>query len=168
MAWEEPSDKDQQDKIPVTGLYKAVEIITAAILILMAVYLVAAWKSLPDKLPMHYNAAGEIDRWSSKRELILLPVIAVFVYGLITLVSAFPSSWNIPVKVTRENRKRVYQGIKSMLVFMKLEVMVLFAYLELEIIHLRELPGAFLGTVLLLIFGTLAYYMLRLNRISKK
>ena len=26
-------------------------------------YLTAGWDSFPDRIPAHYNAAGEIDRW---------------------------------------------------------------------------------------------------------
>ncbi len=32
---------------------------------------------LPDRVPLHYNFAGEIDRWGSKWELLLLPGIVV-------------------------------------------------------------------------------------------
>lgn len=34
---------------------------------------------LPDKVPMHYNFYGQIDRYGSKYELFLFPVITVFV-----------------------------------------------------------------------------------------
>jgi uncharacterized membrane protein len=83
MARKEPTNRDDQDKIPGTWLLRMIEIVAAAVLILMAVYPIVAWKTLPDQMPMHYNAAGEIDRWSSKRELIFLPLTAVFIYVLL-------------------------------------------------------------------------------------
>jgi hypothetical protein len=55
-----------------------------------------------------------------------------------------------------------------MLVLMKLEVIVLFAYLEYHIIGLRELPGSFLGIVLIVIFGTMIYFIRRMYKVAKR
>jgi uncharacterized membrane protein len=50
------------------------------------VYLAFVWKSLPEKVPMHWNYKGEIDNWGGKYSLIvLLFFLTVFVY-LIMLV----------------------------------------------------------------------------------
>ncbi len=163
-------DKLQKDKdrIPDTGFHKGIEIITLIVLIAMIIYPVIMWNTLPAKIPMHYNAAGEIDRWGSRGELILLPVIGMFMYGLLTLVAFSPSAWNIPVTITRENRIRVYQCTKSMLVLMKLEVIVLFAYLEYHIMEQRELSGSFLGIVILVLFGITIYFIRRMFKVAKR
>lgn len=39
------------------------------------VYLAYIWPSLPQKVPMHWNASGEIDRWGDKTEAIIIPII---------------------------------------------------------------------------------------------
>ena len=39
------------------------------------IYLLVQWSSLPEKLPGHYNFAGEIDRWGSRGELLIVPVV---------------------------------------------------------------------------------------------
>ncbi len=36
-------------------------------------FLAYLWKDLPDKVPAHYNFAGEVDRWGSKWELWIFP-----------------------------------------------------------------------------------------------
>lgn len=36
-------------------------------------------KFMPDKVPMHYNAAGEIDRWGSKYENFIFPCMIIFI-----------------------------------------------------------------------------------------
>lgn len=38
------------------------------------------WGWIPDKIPGHYNAAGEITRWGGKGELFILPIMGVFMY----------------------------------------------------------------------------------------
>lgn len=52
---------------------KAMWIISLLSLILTAV----ALQYMPDSVPMHYNFAGEIDRWGSKYENLLFPVITI-------------------------------------------------------------------------------------------
>lgn len=38
-------------------------------------YLAYIWPSLPQKVPMHWNAAGEIDRWGDKSETLMIPIL---------------------------------------------------------------------------------------------
>lgn len=40
---------------------------------------------LPDRVPLHYNFAGEIDRWGSKWEYLLLPGIALLFAACLSL-----------------------------------------------------------------------------------
>ena len=40
---------------------------------------------LPDRVPLHYNFAGEIDRWGSKWEYLLLPGIALLFVACLSL-----------------------------------------------------------------------------------
>ena len=44
------------------------EVLGLIMLIGTPLYLFISWPSIPDKLPMHYNFAGEIDRWGGKGE----------------------------------------------------------------------------------------------------
>ncbi|MCL2774043.1 MAG: DUF1648 domain-containing protein [Oscillospiraceae bacterium] len=34
----------------------------------------------PDKIPAHYNADNIVDRWGSKYELLILPIVTVFIF----------------------------------------------------------------------------------------
>ncbi|MDF2483898.1 MAG: hypothetical protein K0R46_66 [Herbinix sp.] len=168
MTEQESRNLDRKDKLPSTRFHKVIEITTLVILMTMVIYPIIVWGTLPAKLPMHYNALGEIDRWGSKLELIIMPVIGVLMYGLMTLVSAYPSTWNIPVTVTRENRIRVYQCTKSMLVLMKLEIIVIFAYLEYMILHLQALASSFLGVVIVVVFGTIIFSIVRMYKVARR
>ncbi len=159
---------EKKERVPSTWFHKLIEIITLFILIIMIIYPFVMWNTLPSKIPAHYNALGEIDRWGTRSELFVLPIGGVFLYGLMSLVSLFPSAWNIPVTVTKENRKRVYQTAKSLLVLMKLEVIVIFGYLEYHSTQMKNLSGSFLGIVLVVVFGTVLYYIARMYRVAKR
>lgn len=43
---------------------------------------------LPDKIPMHYDLNGNIDRWGNKTESLIFPIVILFVCLLWTLFIA--------------------------------------------------------------------------------
>ena len=129
-----------------------------------AAFLALYWSRIPAEVPMHFNAAGQIDRWGSKAELLVLPVIAWLMYLLMTVVEQFPSAWNTGVKVTAENREQVYALLGHMLSTLKLLVMVMFAWITLWCALARPLPVWFLPVVLAAVFGNMAYWLVRLFR----
>lgn len=54
--------------------------------ILAAIAVVAAygWVTLPDRVPVHWNASGQIDRYGSKLEgLLLVPLLAIALYAVL-------------------------------------------------------------------------------------
>ena len=59
------------------------------------VYLILGWPSFPDQIPMHYNGAGEIDRWGGKGEIIFIEVMMWILYLGIGVVEKYPQIWNI-------------------------------------------------------------------------
>lgn len=129
-----------------------------------AVFLVLYWKDIPQKVPMHFNAAGEIDRWGSRAELLILPVISWLMYGLLTVVEQLPGAWNTGVKVTEENREQVYAFLGHMLSMLKLLIMVMFTWITLWCALARPLPAWFLPVVLGAVFGDMIYWLVRVFR----
>ena len=67
---------------------KILEGICFAVLAGMFLGLLIFWGRIPSRIPGHYNGAGEIDRWGSKMELLILPVVSVFVYLFISVCCA--------------------------------------------------------------------------------
>ena len=47
------------------------------------------WKYIPEELPIHYNAAGQVDRWADKSSLILLFFVIAFLMGMMSIVVYF-------------------------------------------------------------------------------
>ncbi len=48
----------------------------------------AAVKFMPEQIPMHYNAAGEIDRWGSRFEAFIFPAAVIVMALVFTLIIA--------------------------------------------------------------------------------
>ena len=45
------------------------------------------WSDLPEQVPMHFNLAGEANRWGSKGELFILPAISLGMWALFRFMS---------------------------------------------------------------------------------
>lgn len=58
-----------------------------AIVLLPFIYLAYVWNDLPNKVPLHWNIKGEIDRYGDKSELILIPILLpLLVYAIFSVV----------------------------------------------------------------------------------
>lgn len=57
-----------------------------AIVLLPFIYLAYIWNQLPEKVPMHWNINGEIDRYGEKIELIIIPILLPLLIYIIFLV----------------------------------------------------------------------------------
>lgn len=71
------------------SLMKKFALIGVVISILMLALSAYAWNQIPagQELPVHWNAAGEVDRYGSKAEgLLLLPAISMGMFALLALI----------------------------------------------------------------------------------
>ena len=76
-------------------------IVTSLVILLPILAGVALWDQLPDPMPSHWNAAGEIDGWSSKPFAVFgLPGLMLVIQWLCLLATgADPKKANHPEKV---------------------------------------------------------------------
>ncbi|MBA6154731.1 SdpI family protein [Gelidibacter maritimus] len=56
------------------------------IVLLPFLYLAYIWNQLPEKVPMHWNIKGEVDRYGEKIELIIIPILLPLLVYIIFLV----------------------------------------------------------------------------------
>ena len=59
---------------------KIIEGVCAVVLLGMILGPLLFWGAIPDRIPGHYNGAGEVDRWTGKWELLLMPVFGALMY----------------------------------------------------------------------------------------
>ncbi len=154
-------------KIENTKADRILDIIGWILLIGTLAYLILGWSSFPDQIPMHYNGAGEIDRWGGKGEIIVIEVVMWILYLGIGLVEKYPQIWNTGVEVTPQNREKVYRILKHMLKTLKTLTALIFAYLIVNSLQGTPLPGWFTPVTLILVFGDMAFWMVLLYRIRK-
>lgn len=131
------------------------EIFCMFLLIVTTLYTIYMYIQLPEKIPIHYNAAGVIDRYGNKLEIFILLIVTWVMYIGLSLVTRVPQFWNTGVSVTAENKDRVYRILKNMLKIIKMEIIVIFCYLIYNTTTLYNLPKWFVPVFLVLLFSTM-------------
>jgi hypothetical protein len=143
-----------------------IEASTIVILLSLFAYVMTNWNMIPGQVPSHFNFHGQIDSWSNKN-MILFPVfVSLFLYLLLTVVSFFPSMWNMPVKITEENMERAYHYTRNMITILKLELVSVFAYITVQTSKAQVLSEYFLPVFLVVIFGTIGLHIFLINKSS--
>ena len=138
------------------------EYICRILLIGTLIYLIVRWNAIPDQIPTHYNAAGEIDGWGGKGMVWLLVVISWGLYLGITFVGRFPELWNTGVKITKKNKEKVYRLIKYLIGTSKLILISVFTLLIVFSTLAKPLPLWFAGIYLTILIADMAFWLVRI------
>lgn len=157
-------DKRPKIQIPMTRTDIIIELISFITVILMAIITIISVFSLPDIIPTHFNFQGNIDRYGSKSGMIVVLIITLLIYTGLTLLVKFPQIYNYAVEITKENAEVQYRLAKKFIRFLKLEIVMLFSYLNIMTILAASnrnlsLGSLFLPVVMLIIFGTIGIYI---------
>ena len=81
-----------------------------AVVVLPFIYLAYIWNDLPEEVPLHWNIRGEVDKYGSKFELLLIPILLPLLVYLIFLVVPKIDPKN---KIQKMGGK--YQSLKAIL-----------------------------------------------------
>jgi uncharacterized membrane protein len=120
-------------------------------------FLVLNWNTLPDRVPAHYNALGEVDRWGSKMELLILPLIGAFLIILMQVFEKFPETHNYPDRMNESNVESFYLLSRKLINQLKNICLIIFALILVESVSiaLGWWGGLGIWFLPLLILGTL-------------
>lgn len=145
----------------------ALEILTLAVNIGTAVFLIVIWGSLPEQIPTHFNASGEIDGYGSPSSLILLFVTMVLFGLMFFVITLFPNIWNMPGKITENNALKAYSYMRSMICSLSLIITVTFAYMTIMSALQKPLGLWFTFISLILTFGDITFFIYKTVRLPK-
>jgi len=141
-----------------------VNILCVIQLVGIVLYLIITWSSIPDQIPGHFNAAGEVTRWDGKISLIFLPILAWVLFIGMSVLERFPQVWNTGVRITEENKFRVYRVLKNLLRTVKLLIVTLFVLITIFQSLAQSMPVWCLPVFLSLLFVFIIYNIFRLLR----
>ena len=117
---------DENYKIKKTKYCKIVNYLCIIILTVTFVFLMIQYLLLPDKIPMHYNFNGEVDRYGNKWEIWIAYIAGIILYFGLSVIERKPQYWNTGIKKKKKNKQRIYQLLYNMLITIKLQVVSLF------------------------------------------
>lgn len=120
------------------------------------IFLMVIWNELPEKVPAHYNAAGEVDRWGSKWELLILPGVGLFIILLMQLLEKRPEMHNYPKRFNETNAAQFYLHSRKVINQLKNVCLIIFSVILFESVSIALGWGVGLGKWFLpiLIAGT--------------
>lgn len=121
-------------------IYKASTALCACLLFAATIFVILNWHQVPDEIPIHYNFSGEVDRYGGKGALIFMMILAWVLLVVFSVISKCPNCWNMPVKVTDENKDKLYSITKMMLEIVKPIACLLFAIMMINAASVVSLP----------------------------
>lgn len=135
----------------------------SAILTLGIVVLVCVMSSkLPEQIPTHYNFLGEVDGWGHKSTIWWIVGFQVLQFIVLGCLSRYPQYYNYPIKVTDENRERLYCSAANFVSYLALALSIFLAYIVAVLLQLVPIS---VGLVLLYLFFSMfvvpMYYIYR-------
>jgi len=110
------------------------------------------FNDLPSRLPKHFNALGQADLYGNKNIIWFLPALGLILYVGMTILNKYPHFFNYPTKLTNENAERLYKKGTKTIRFLKVIVILSFAFLNLIIIKIGLNETAEIGKLFLPIF----------------
>ena len=143
-----------------------------AAMLFLALRAVFGSAQLPQQIPTHFGVDGQADAFGSRWSLLSLPIVAVALYSLMTVVARRPSAFNYPVRVTPANRSRLQSLALDMIAWLKVEVVCVLAWIErITIVAARSGQGSmsplFMPIALVAIFGTVIWYFVAMRRAAR-
>lgn len=135
------------------------------------ILLIIVWSQLPEKIPAHFNGAGEVDRWGSKGELLILPMVGAFTALMLQVFEKYPEWHNYPKRFNETNAEKFYLHSRKLLNQVKNICFILFGLLLFESISIalewREGFGVwFLPSILIAVFFPMGLGIYKQRRIK--
>lgn len=134
-------------------------------------YLIISWGSLPEEIPGHFNAAGEVDRWGSRYEILILPIISVLLWGGMSLLEKKPHIHNYPARLNENNAHAFYVISRKVANMLKNACLFLLSALIIQTVRValgdaQSLGSWFLPLLLILTIVPIVWAMIAQSRIK--
>ena len=133
---------------------RVLEAIAIGALVYGIVVVLQAWSTLPDTIPIHFDASGNADGFGPKGMIWLLPSISVVLVPAMLFLRRFPWLSNTPIKITEENAEKQYGLIVRLLSLLACAVSLLFTVLVYDTILIAGGGNSLLGAWFMPIFLT--------------
>jgi uncharacterized membrane protein len=125
---------------------------------------------LPANIPTHFNSVGQPDGWGTPGMLWLIPLVGTVIYLLMMLVARYP--FDFSMRTTPAGRRRLEAIALSMILWLKAEVLCLFAWIQYGTIGIirrgqGRLSPVWVALLLVAVFGTIGWHLAAMRRVAR-
>lgn len=123
---------------------------------------------LPETIPVHFGLEGKPDRWGGRGNLLVVPIISIFICSIFWGVRKIPADfYNMPTPLTPENRERQVRNTHEMLAMLAVVTLIFMDWTlwdwvrsaaNTELVRSKIAPIIFMVISLV---GTTIYYVRR-------
>lgn len=158
--------------LPLTKYEKIYTCITAFILLAIVVFIAIIWKDVPQTIPTHFNALGQVDGEGSKWTIISLPIIGMAIISFTNLFKKHPEWGNYPTRINENNAADFYLENRKLLTAINNGILLLFTLIVLEmlLVALEWVESTsiwfFVLFIIIFIFIPMIYTVLRIRKIQ--
>ena len=162
--------KHQKIKIEKSLGHKFFDWFAGLIFISVVIYWIFNFSSLPAEVPMHYSFNGEITRYGSKWEMLILPIVTIFLWILCYVMEKNPQVMNVPKKFNANNAEAIYRNGVYMSSVIKNVMLLIFSFLIVEITWTAKgndqlINIWFFVVMLIATIGPIIYYSIKQYKI---
>ena len=112
-----------------TPFEKAVDGPCVGCLAACIIILIIFWADIPNRIPIHFGMSVTARQLGGKASLVFPFIVGLGCDILMAVSRRFPKTWNTGVRITEENRERVYSLTARMLGVIRLCMAFMFSYL---------------------------------------
>ncbi|PSL05762.1 DUF1648 domain-containing protein [Cecembia rubra] len=156
-------------KLEWTAWDKILEGLGFLALVLLLVIPIYYYPELPDRIPKHYDATGQVTAYGGKGILWVMPIIGLITYAGLFFINKVPHIFNYPTEITTENAERQYRIATRMI--RTLNVIIVYTFLYTSYGTIQNAMGiqvglgkAFIPIFLIALFGTIVVYLVKAFR----
>lgn len=121
--------------LPYTPFERIADALSVALALISLLLAISKYPELPAQIPGHFNASGEVDGYSSRGTIFILPVLSLVMAVGFIILSRFPHRFNFPYQITEENAPFEYRKARIMLRVVSVFSTLLFLVLTWNIIR---------------------------------
>ncbi|MDX5478496.1 MAG: DUF1648 domain-containing protein [Cyclobacteriaceae bacterium] len=153
-------------KLEWTAWDKILEGLGFLALVLLLVLPVYFYPELPDRIPKHYDAAGQVTAYGGKGMLWIVPILGLITYATLFFINKVPHIYNYPIEITPENAERQYRMATRMIRTLNVIIVSTFLYsfygtIQNALGNQVGLGKGFMPFFLIALFGTIVVYLVK-------
>ena len=151
----------------LTPLQRVLDGLSILICLAVVIYIIIIYNQLPQQIPSHYDALGNVTGYQGKSMLIVLAFIMVFVITLpmsvLVRIRKLYTVINMPWPIPKGQEETVAELAKDFLCVTNLLITAMFGGIMLCCIHGWK-PGVFVWLPVALMIGALVVFLVKTKR----